>query len=333
MNSGFRLETDAARRLTLQQTKQAALHALQQYAIDWNAIRFIQISEHVTFRIAAGDGESYLLRIHPARMPREEIASQLEWLSDLNRKGVVVPEALANGVGALITDASISSGQRFGATVLTWIEGEHLERKTMTEEGVRRWGALMAKLHEASADFSPSDRFTRPIWGLESFRRDWAHLKLHHKPFISEEALRLYALAASQVEQGLATLSGDQPYGMIHADLHIGNIVVRDDEPYPIDFGRCGFGYHLYDMAQAILGLSPAQRALFIEGYRRIKQLEEDFEPKLECFFIMAMMEAYSFHAENPLETEGLIEEQPYAQALLSAYVQGAPFLFESVAY
>lgn len=45
----------------------------------------------------------------------------------------------------------------------------------------------------------------------------------------------------------------------------------------------------------------------------------------------MAIIEAYSFHAENPLETEGLIEEQPYAQAILRAYVNGTTFLFNSL--
>lgn len=51
---------------------------------------------------------------------------------------------------------------------------------------------------------------------------------------------------------------------------------------------------------------------------------------RLECFFIMAIIEAYNFHVENPLETEGLIEEQLYAQAILRAYVNGANFLFDT---
>ncbi|NMM53952.1 phosphotransferase [Paenibacillus aquistagni] len=27
-------------------------------------------------------------------------------------------------------------------------------------------------------------------------------------------------------------------YGLIHADLHSGNVVFQEDTPYPIDFGR-----------------------------------------------------------------------------------------------
>ncbi|WP_308460917.1 phosphotransferase [Brevibacillus formosus] len=35
-------------------------------------------------------------------------------------------------------------------------------------------------------------------------------------------------------------------YGIIHGDLHQGNIVFHNGDPRPIDFGRCGFGYYLY---------------------------------------------------------------------------------------
>ncbi|MBO9610117.1 MAG: phosphotransferase [Paenibacillaceae bacterium] len=66
---------------------------------------------------------------------------------------------------------------------------------------------------------------------------------------------------------------------MIHADLHIGNVVFRDNEPYPIDFGRCGFGYYLYDIAQSIMGLYPSQRTSFIVGYKGNRHMEDDFMP------------------------------------------------------
>lgn len=55
MNSGFQMDTDINRRLTLNQTKQAALYALQNYDVDWSLIHFIQVSEHVTFRIQSSE--------------------------------------------------------------------------------------------------------------------------------------------------------------------------------------------------------------------------------------------------------------------------------------
>lgn len=330
MENGFRIDTEINRRQSLKQAKQAALNALQEYEEDWSSVHFIQASEHVTFRIVANEGEQFLLRIHPQSKPREETVSELEWLSALRSKGLTLPEAVSNREGAFVTNAVTSGGQRFYSTLLRWIEGERLEKEALTDELTRKMGTLMARLHEASTGFSPSVGFARPSWGSQSFKRDWEHLKLHHAHFISDEAFKLYSLAATKVADRLETfISHERNYGMIHADLHLGNVVFRDNEPYPIDFGRCGFGYHLYDIAQSIMGLHPQQRVYFIEGYERIRLMDGEAIPKLECFFIMAIIEAYSFHAENPLETEGLIEEQPYAQAILRAFVNGAPFLFQ----
>jgi len=69
------------------------------------------------------------------------------------------------------------------------------------------------------------------------------------------------------------------------------------------DFGRCGYGYFLYDMAGAILGLFPNRRMLFIQGYESEKKLEADDVRYLESFFIMSVIENYTHHASNPEET------------------------------
>ncbi|MFA4133068.1 MULTISPECIES: phosphotransferase [unclassified Brevibacillus] len=69
----------------------------------------------------------------------------------------------------------------------------------------------------------------------------------------------LYQLAADKILTGLSKLDKNSSnYGIIHGDLHQGNIVFHNGDPRPIDFGRCGFGYYLYDIAHTILGLFPA---------------------------------------------------------------------------
>jgi len=70
MQSGFRLDTEENRCLTLKQTKNAALNALQEYEVIWSSVRFIQISEHATFRIESGEDE----RFFAAHSPVEQIA-------------------------------------------------------------------------------------------------------------------------------------------------------------------------------------------------------------------------------------------------------------------
>jgi len=156
MNSGFRMDNEVNRRQTLKQVKQAALIALQEYETDWNAIQFIQISEHATFRVAINEGKQYLLHIHPENKPREETISTFEWMIFLKSKGIIVPEVASNREGALITDTPVSGGQRYYSTMLNWTEGERLEKGALTEASIHKMGGMMANLHEASSTFSPS---------------------------------------------------------------------------------------------------------------------------------------------------------------------------------
>ncbi|MBO9610116.1 MAG: phosphotransferase [Paenibacillaceae bacterium] len=140
MNSGFRMDNEVNRRQTLKQVKQAALIALQEYETDWNAIRFIQISEHATFRVTTNEGKQYLLRIHPENKPRDETISAFEWMVFLKSKGVIVPQVVSNREGVFITDTPVSGGQRYYSTMLNWIEGERLEKGALRKRQSIKWG-------------------------------------------------------------------------------------------------------------------------------------------------------------------------------------------------
>lgn len=71
------------------------------------------------------------------------------------------------------------------------------------------------------------------------------------------------------------------------------------------------------------------ERQRFLEGYESVKPLETGFMEDLECFFVMIMTENYCHHAPDPRETESLIQEQPYALAILHKYLNDLPFLFQ----
>lgn len=93
-----------------------------------------------------------------------------------------------------------------------------------------------------------------------------------------------------------------------------------------------GYGFYLYDIAGALLELSPDQRMRFIDGYKSVISLEAGYAGQLESFFIMIMIENYCHHCSNPAEIPNLKAEQPYALAYLHAFVHEKPFLFERLA-
>lgn len=329
----FRFDTDEERRALLVRARKVALSAIQRYDLEWDSIQFIQLSDTITYKIETSTDNNYLLRIHSDRLTSEEIRSELLLLQALNKsKDLNVPEGMASCDGNYVLDIETEIGYRRPyVTMMRWIEGEHAIGE-FTDSHAYNMGVLIGRLHAAANDFnSPSD-FVRPTWGVESFKRDMAKLERYYEHFLSKEGWKLYQDAAEKVVSQLTTMHpSEHNYGLIHADLHTGNMVFKDNQPYPIDFGRCGYGYYLYDIAGTILELWPKHRWMLIQGYESIRKLETDYIRDLECFFVMFMIENYCHHASDPRETASLIDEQKYAQAYIREYLNGNPFLFEVI--
>ncbi|BBH24269.1 hypothetical protein Back11_56140 [Paenibacillus baekrokdamisoli] len=329
----FQYDTDENRRSLLVRARKVALSALQQYDLEWDRIQFIQLSETITYKIETSTAKSYLLRIHSDRLSKEEIRSELTFLQALNKSvDLTVPEGLVSCDGSYVLEIATEEGYRRPyVTMMRWIEGEHASGE-FTDSCAYNMGVLMGRLHEVAASFVPPPDFVRPTWGADSFRREMIKLEQHYTCFLSGEAWKSYQAAAEKIVSELAVMHrNDNNYGLIHGDLHTGNIVFNNDHPYPIDFGRCGYGYYLYDMAGTILELWPKHRWLFIQGYESVRKLETDYVRHLECFFVMFMIENYCHHASDPRETSSLIDEQQYAQAYIREYLNDTPFLFDVI--
>ncbi|MNH92228.1 homoserine kinase [compost metagenome] len=329
----FRYDTDENRRSLLARARKVALSALQQYDLEWERVQFIQLSDTITYKIETAAAKGYLLRIHSDRWSKEEIRSELALLRELNKSDDLhVPEGVVSSDGSYVLEIHTEEGYRPAyVTMMRWTEGEH-GNGDLTDSCAYQMGVMMAKLHEAAIHFNVSSEFVRPVWGADSFKSKIAKLEQYYSCFLSEEAWKSYQAAAEKIVSELAVMHrDDHNYGLIHADLHMGNMVFKDDHPYPIDFGMCGYGYYLYDMAATLLGLYPKHRWKVVEGYKSIRMLEIDYVRHLECFFVMCMIENYCHHASDPRETASLMDEQQYAQAYIREYLSGQTFLFQVI--
>ena len=87
---------------------------------------------------------------------------------------------------------------------------------------------------------------------------------------------------------------GKDVYGLIHADLHVGNILYNPDDGYCIlDFDQCAFGWRAYDVATFkynIIETVPDHLTdeiwrCFLEGYNRVRPLNQ---AELDCLPVFA---------------------------------------------
>ncbi|WP_042169507.1 phosphotransferase enzyme family protein [Paenibacillus gorillae] len=329
----FQNDTDENRQSLLVRARKVTLSALLLYDVEWKSIRFIQLSDTITYKVETDTETSYLLRIHSDRWSEAEIRSELALLQALSKsEDLNVPEGLASRNGSYVVEIDTEAGYRRPyVTMMKWIEGEH-GSGGFTDNCVYNIGVMMGRLHEAAARFVPPSDFARPAWGADSFSREMVKLEQYYSCFLSEEAWGKYQKAAEKVLSELAVMQQtEHNYGLVHGDLHTGNIVFSGDEPRPIDFGRCGYGYYLYDVASTLLELYPKHRWALIQGYESVRKLEAGYVRQLECFFIMCMIGNYSHHSSDSRETSGLIDEQPYAQAYIGQFLKGHSFLFDTI--
>jgi Ser/Thr protein kinase RdoA (MazF antagonist) len=113
----------------------------------------------------------------------------------------------------------------------------------------------MAHLHRHAERFAPPPGFTREHIDTEDALQEWpAALR---QGILSLAAAAIVAAAAERLRDEARSLSPTPTtFGLIHADLHPANLLVRHREVCAIDFGDCAFGYFAFDIAVWLVALA-----------------------------------------------------------------------------
>ncbi|GLK83989.1 phosphotransferase enzyme family protein [Ancylobacter defluvii] len=287
-------------------------------------VKLLTISENATFRARdAASGRELVLRVHrPGYHSRAEIASELAWLEALGRDGVVAtltPVPLADGT--LIADLD-DGGVTRHAVAFQLLPG----REPAEGEDLPRWfrelGAINARLHAHAKAWQRPEGFVRKRWDFDAMLGevllwgDWrAGLGLD-----GEGRAVLEEVAALLKQQLDAYGTGEDRFGLVHADMRVANLLADGDTLSVIDFDDCGFSWYLYDFAAAISFTEhepyiPALQKAWVAGYRSVAPLTDAECEILPVFIMLRRMLLTAWIASHA--------ETPTAQALGEAYTHG----------
>ena len=318
------------RRGMLKYAREIENTALDSYGIQADRIKLMGVSDNITYRVETKPGRWYLLRLHQnEQTSKGEIISELVWLEYLKTTDLVAPVGVKNTDNSYVTEIRTKFAEKSQlCSLMEWVDGRLINEDTQSAR-ISNIGALMAKLHNYSAEFQPDNSFTRPVWGAKSLLADLDKLGGNYHQFMSKEDYRVFQRAVEKVCVEIAELeTNSRDFGMIHADLHMGNVLLHKGELRMIDFGRCGYGHYMYDVAQSFLGIIPVQRKSFLEEYQTQRQLPDNHKSELGTFYIMACIENICFHSSDPLEIEDLTKKTPFFLTLLDMYLSEKPFIF-----
>lgn len=295
----------------------AALEAVKHFPVEAERVELIEHSENLTYRVAVRGGETdHVLRLHrPDYNSIEELDSERLWTHALKQAGLTVPDSLTSRRGRHFERIDIpAAGEQRYAGMTTWFDGEplrkHLDACTEADERkrlFRRIGSIAAAIHNQSANWKAPPGFARHSLDLEGLLGEqpyWGRFWDH--PELTRTEKRLLLRAREQARAALCAYGATaNNFGLIHADVHPDNIVHTGDDLALIDFDDSAYGWHLYDIATALIEDRPAAdfealRAALLEGYRERRPLTDRDLEMLDIFLTIRGMAIIGWFHQRP---------------------------------
>ncbi len=296
--------------------REVAEHALPEWGLGGARMEQVSRSENVVFRVDAGDGRTFALRVHrPGYHTLEELESEPLWTAALNEAGIGAPVAEWTRSGdhyAVVEVAGTGETRHVG--LVPWFEGVPLSESIDAaaddagrEVHFERLGRLMAAMHDQASTWQPPPPFRRHSLDAEGFMGEspfWG--RFWEIPGASPEQREVFVEARARIRALLSEYGKERgTWSLIHADLRSANVLVRDDRVHVIDFDDAGFGWHQYDMAVVLFDYATSEhyeriRDALVAGYRSQRAIADEDLALLPTFVVVRMLASLGWLNDRP---------------------------------
>ncbi|WP_146762402.1 phosphotransferase enzyme family protein [Paenibacillus contaminans] len=304
-------------------------------------VEFIRHNENMTYRITdRANGKSYLLRIHKPitenlqgiQHTHEGLRSELQLLEDMAAQTELIVQTPVRTLSGRTVAVWESAGEAVPYTLLNWIDGKTLEREDLNEDtGVRMLGRELALLHRFLRQYPDSPPLTRPRYGLDRNIESLERIRYGAEiGIIGSGDMDTIEKSFARINLRLGELeSRPELWGLIHADLNIGNMIVTERGFGFIDFCLSGFGFYMQDVAHCALSVRKESRDVFLDAYAQTFPLPAQPIDHLSCFMLAAIFGNYAFQMKNPAKRERIRERLPIVcETYCKPFLEGGESIF-----
>ena len=261
--------------------------ALQRWGIDGTSpISLINLSENATYFVDTPGGDGLVLRIgRPDYNSAAEVASELMWVEALAVAGAVQTPPVIRARGG-VTAVAITVPELPGSRACAMfgrVAGTAPDEHGELVEPFRVLGGLAARIHTHGREWAPPTTFNRRRWSYETTIGEtpsWG--RWEDAIGVGPEERAELTGVCGEIRRRLAAY-GDGPdrYGLVHADLRLGNTLWGDGGLYVIDFDDAGWSWLLWDLATALTFTEQHPQlgelvAAWLEGYTEISRLSSE---------------------------------------------------------
>lgn len=270
--------------------RRLAEEALKRYPIKVKSIDFINHGENTTFKITDIKGVNYLLRIHRwGYHSKEAILEELSWLEDISKTtNIIVPKPLRskdNNLIETILKESVTNERH--VCVFHWIGGNSLWM-ALRPKHMHLIGQKMASLQIQS---KKRKVYYRKYWDAEGLVGKNPKMgSILTLPSISHSTQKFVNDQRRETFKTLSRYEKKHPQnlGLIHADMHFGNLLFDKNDVGIIDFDDSGYGCIIYDIIVPLIMIESVLRqrkesdeyeryeAALLEGYSSLRPLSQE---------------------------------------------------------
>ncbi len=266
----------------LRRLRPMAEEAVRRWPLAEPRVRRLHYGENATYEVRDRNGGRRVLRIaRPGYQSPEAIRSELWWVAQLREAGLDVPEPERGRDGEWVQTVSVPGvPEARKCVLLRWMSGRFLDAG-LRPIHLERLGRVIARVHEVGLALDLPADFSRQPWDPRGLlgpgahwgdTKDCVHLGEGDREWAARESARVRALLESYG-------TGADRFGLIHADLHYGNILFHQGRPRLIDFDDCGLGFFAHDLMTPISNNDqPYARVSLLSGYSQVRPLPPDFD-------------------------------------------------------
>jgi len=297
--------------------------------------QLVNHSENQTFRIDTLDDRCFMLRVHRRGYQSVvSIESELAWLTALQAETALpVPEPVAGHDGKMLQGFRLGDGTHRLAVLFRYIPGREPTPQSNLAELFGTVGTYAATLHRHAAAWKRPAGFERQSWQAGTILDvdgPWGDWRV--APGVTAQNRRVLDHLDATLWMRLAEYGlGAERYGLIHADMRLGNLLVDGDHLALIDFDDCGFCWFTYDFAAAISfhetnPAIPALKSAWLERYQAVRPLDAEDIASIDSMVMlrrMALLAWIGSHAETELAQLHMPGFADGTAALAERYLRG----------
>jgi Ser/Thr protein kinase RdoA (MazF antagonist) len=268
--------TERERYPTTSQLRRLARAALEQQGVAVGRLRWMGEHSNHLFRCDTTTGGRLVVRVClPEGRSDAELDSELAWLDALARDtDLTVPAVRFN---TRVVTPDFPAGGR--CIAFAWVQGRHCEQRP-SRRLVADLGRVLATLHAHVRRFRPPAGFVRPTLDIHylTWTDSWHAAQLARRR-IDPATRQLLVEVADRVQAALAQLgSSPEVHGLVHADLHLGNVLDHHGQARPLDFDDAAWGHYALDLAITIDSIPEPLQPVLLGGYQAVQPLPDGYQ-------------------------------------------------------